>query len=177
MSCASAECLASNKGHGFLRAAQVWVRGQGWRLAVWLGLVAAVVMAAGVSCGGGGSEGVPTVAVTTAPVSPTPPIAVSNDPGATVIAVVQACREKNVAQLRALVVAPTSDEEISAMYARGNDVQLLSQSVPDGGTDSVSIDVSLRVMSDEGETVVQRAWELERGADRVWRLSALPECY
>ncbi len=119
----------------------------------------------------------PTVEVTAALISPTPPIAPSNDPGATVSAVVQACREKDVERLRALIVASVSNEEISAMYERGSDVQLLSQSVPEAGGDSVSIEVRLRVMSQEGETIVPRRWELERGVDRVWRLSEMPECF
>ena len=63
------------------------------------------------------------------------------------------------------------------MLAGGSDIQLLSQSVPDPGGDSVSIEVSLRVTNDSGANVVQRTWGLERGADRIWRLTALPDCY
>jgi len=90
---------------------------------------------------------------------------------------VQACREKDTERLRALVPASVSDDEIAHMLAGGSDVQLLSQSVPDTSGDSVSIDVSVRVTSESGPTIVQRTWDLERGADGVWRLTALPDCF
>jgi hypothetical protein len=152
------------------------VRGQGWHLAAWWSIaIGAVVLAA---CGGSGGDSRPPIAVVTSTVSsPTPFVAARSDPGSTVSAVVQACREKDAERLRALVPASVSGDEIARMLAGGRDVQLLSQSVPDAGGDSVSIDVSLRVTNDRGAIVVQRTWDLERGADRVWRLTELPKCF
>jgi hypothetical protein len=115
--------------------------------------------------------------VTSSVASPTPVVAARNDPGATVSAVVQACREKDAERLRALVPASVTDDEIASMLAAGRDVQLLNQSVPDSVTGSASITVSLRVTNDNGSSVVQRTWDLRRGGDGVWRLTALPECY
>ncbi len=95
----------------------------------------------------------------------------------TVGAVVQACRTKDVEALRALIPADVSEAEVRQMFEKGQDVQLVSQSIPDEPVDRTTIDVTLRVTSDLGETVVQRSWELARGDEGVWLLTALPECY
>ena len=137
---------------------------------------AALVAVVLIACGSADSRP-PIVVVTSAASSPTPLVAARNDPGAIVSAAVQACREKDVQRLSGLVVPSVSDADIAAMYARGTDVQLLSQSVPDAGGDSVSIDVGLRITSEGGEAVVHRTWDLRRGGDRVWRLTELPKCF
>jgi hypothetical protein len=89
---------------------------------------------------------------------------------------VQACREKATSGLRPYVPESVTDADIIAMFAKGNDVQLLSQSVPDTTSDRVLIDVTLRVMSDAGEETVQRSWEFER-IEGAWRMTELPECF
>jgi hypothetical protein len=114
--------------------------------------------------------------VTSSAPLPTAAVAPAGGPGTVVVAAVQACREKDVGNLRALVSADVSEDAITAMFDRGTDVQLLSQSVPPGGSDSVDIDVSLQVLGEEGERIERLTWELER-IDGAWRLIALPQCY
>jgi hypothetical protein len=101
----------------------------------------------------------------------------AGDPGVTVANVVTACREKNSERLQSLISVPVSGQDIQRMWAGGSDVQLLTQTIPDAGAGLVTIDVSLRVTNADGETTVQRTWDLVRGSDAVWRLTALPACY
>ena len=141
----------------------------------------ALIVASGVSvfaCGGGESDrrATPTVGIV-ATASPSPKaLAPSGDPGVTVENVVLACREKDADRLRSFVAAPSSDEEIQALFARGTDVMLKS-AMPQAQGDRATVDVRLEVRREgEGETV-ERSWELERGADGGWRLTELPDCY
>jgi hypothetical protein len=126
------------------------------------------------ACDGGDSTAPPAIVTSTA-LPPTRPPAATG-PGAAVTAVVRACREKNAAALRSYIPDDVTGAEIAAMFARGSDVQLLSQSVPDTSEDSARIDVSLRVTSDAGEEIVQQTWQLER-IEGSWKLTELPECY
>ena len=130
-----------------------------------------------VACGGSGGGAAPTVEVRHQTDVATRTPGRAGDPGVTVGAVVQACRTKDVDALRALIAAGVSEEEVRQMFAKGQDVQLVSQSIPDEPGDRATIDVTLRVTSDRGETVVQRSWELARGDEGAWVLTALPECY
>jgi hypothetical protein len=94
-----------------------------------------------------------------------------------VASVVEACREKDAQRLRGLVAVELSDEEINSMWRGGSDVQLVTQTVPEIAGDSASINVNLLVTGATGQTNVQRTWDLTRGRDGAWRLTALPKCY
>ena len=141
----------------------------------------ALIVAAGVAvfaCGEGERDrrATPTVGfVATASPSPELP-APSGDPGVTVEHVVLACREKDAERLRSFVAAPASDEEIAALFARGTDVMLKS-AMPEVQGDRATVDVRLEVRRGGETEMVERSWELERGADGGWRLTKLPDCY
>ena len=142
---------------------------------------AALIVAAGVAvfaCGGGDSarRATPTIGIV-ATASPSPEaLALSGDPGVTVENIVLACREKDAERLRSFVVAPASDEEIAALFARGTDV-ILKSAMPKVQGDRATADVRLEVHRGGETEMVERSWELERGADGVWRLTELPDCY
>ena len=142
---------------------------------------ALIVASAGLSflaCGGGDTDqpATPTVGVA-ATASPSPAaLALSGDPGVTVENVVLACREKDVERLRSFVATPVSDEDVLALFARGTDVILKSE-MPEAQGDRATVDVRLEVRRDGEIETVERLWELERGADGVWRLTELPDCY
>jgi hypothetical protein len=89
---------------------------------------------------------------------------------------VQACREKDVGRLSALIAGTPDDAAIAAMFARGNDVRLLTQSVPDTAERTVSIDVTLEVDRTGGIETAERTWELVKEGDG-WLLTAIPDCY
>ena len=130
-----------------------------------------------VACGGSDvaerpTPAEPTIAVT----SPSPDAAApTGDPGVTVENVIQACREKDGARLRSFVVGAVSEEEIEALFRRGTDVRLAGRTPPriDGGRATVEV----RLQLDGEQGVVQRTWELERGAAGVWRFTTLPDCF
>jgi len=130
-------------------------------------------------CGGGNGGASPTASApleTTA--SPSPPaLAPSGDPGVTVENAVQACREKNIDLLRTFVAGTVSEADADALFARGDDVRLAlrQQSVIDG--DRASVQVSLEIQRNGATETVARSWNLERGADGVWRFLELPDCY
>jgi hypothetical protein len=144
------------------------------RLAVAL-LFAALVASA---CGGGSGD---TDAPTAAPsviASPTAPgVSTLGDPGLTVRNVVQACREKDAELIQSYVVGDVPLSEVLTLFARGSDVQLLSQTVPDAPADTTTITVRLRIRRESGSEEVERDWELVRGDDGLWRLTALPDCF
>lgn len=119
----------------------------------------------------------PTVPATVVP-SPTPEdILPAGDPGVTVRNVVLACREKDGDRLRSFVTRTVPEEDIQALFDRGSDVQLLSQTVPRAEAGRASVAVRLRVRRDGEVELVERTWELERGADGVWRFTSVPDCY
>jgi len=101
---------------------------------------------------------------------------VASDPSATVADAIVACREKDAAKLRTLVAAPVTDAQIDALFARGNDVLLKSQT-PSTNGDQASVTAELEIHRDSGTEAIERTWTLARGADGVWRLNALPDCY
>ena len=130
-----------------------------------------------IACGGRGGGAAPTVEVRHQSDAATRTPGRAGDPGVTVGAVVQACREKDPERLRGFISVPVSDEDIERMWAGGSDVQLLTQTVPEIAGDRTTIDVSLRVTRADGQATVERTWDLVRDADAVWRLTALPECF
>ena len=129
------------------------------------------------ACGGGGDGPAPTVVVRQQTDVATRTPGPAGDPGVTIGAVVQACREKDAERLRTFISPPVSDQEIQRMWADGSDVKLLTQTIPDVTGGRVTIDVNLQVTLAGSETVVERTWDLVRGDDGVWRLTALPQCY
>lgn len=137
-------------------------------------LVALFLLAA---CGGDEDRALPPTALRTEQLTPVADAPVAGDPGVTVANVVQACREKDGERLRSFVAGRVSEAEIEALFARGSDVQLLSHTVPEPEDGRATVTVRLRVRRDGGAEDVERSWELERGADGVWRLTALPDCY
>jgi hypothetical protein len=129
------------------------------------------------ACGAGGQNGQPTIAVTVAVSSPTPRNTTPRDPTSAVVAAVQACREKDATALQALIAGAPSVQEIQTMFARGTDVQLLSQSLPEAPEGSVSIDVTLTLTGPEGPEPVQRTWDLVEQTTGGWLFTTLPDCY
>ena len=124
------------------------------------------------------SEGAPDPTLVVTAIAPSPtPAARADDPGAAIAGVVQACRTKDAAALRGLIAGDVTDQEIQQMFAQGQDVQLISQSIPEESGDRATIDVTLRITHDSGETVVQRSWDVARGEDGGWRLTSLADCY
>ena len=115
-----------------------------------------------------------TVETATPAASPTPPL--SSDVGATIENVVIACREKDTALLREFLATPVTDEQIAALFARGRDVVLRSQT-PSITGDEASVAVELEITRAAGTERAQRTWAVQRGADGLWRLTALPDCY
>ena len=149
-------------------------------------VVAGLALLALVACGDGDAEepATPTVTATVVETPISASVLPVGDPGATVENVIQACREKDSALLRSFVAAPVREEEIRALFRRGTDVRLAGRTpanVEDGRA-TVSVRPALgrafAADEDDGETEeVERTWELERGADGVWRFTALPDCY
>ena len=139
---------------------------------------AAVVALLLIACGSGAGEWpAPT---TTLPEQPTAAIQgtlAAGDPGVTVANVVQACREKDAGRLRSFIAGTVADDAIEVLFSRGSDVQLVSQTVPEPEDGHATVTVGLRVRRDGESDLVRRTWDLERGADGVWRLTALPDCY
>ena len=70
-----------------------------------------------------------------------------------------------------------SVEEIEALFERGSDVRLKSQSVPPVEDGRATVDVVIEITHEAGVETVDRSWELERGADGVWRFAELPDCF
>jgi hypothetical protein len=109
--------------------------------------------------------------------APSPTVtALSGDAGVTIENVVLACREKDAAALRAFLAAPVPDEQIQALFALGRDVVLKGQTPAITG-DQAAVTVELQIQRATGTERVQRTWQLVRGADGLWRLTALPDCY
>lgn len=155
---------------------RVWTRG--WSAAVLLA-VAGIALTPSAACTERNGDGpaTPTLAATVAR-QPTPkPASPGGDPGVTVHNVVLACREKDGDLLRSFVATPVQERELQALFDRGSDVRLLSQTVPEAEDGRVTVTVRLSVQRAGEEEVVERTWELEQGSDGVWRLAVLPDCY
>ncbi len=101
----------------------------------------------------------------------------SGDPGVTVVNAVQACREKDADRLRSFVAGAVADADVQALFARGTDVRLESQTLPQLAGDRATVAVRLEVRRDGEVETVDRTWALTRSADGVWRLLALPDCF
>ncbi len=130
------------------------------------------------ACAGGGAAGraTPTQALTRAMPSPTSPSA-AGDPAVTVVNTILACREKDAALLRSFVAGTVPEGAIQALFARGTDVLLKRQApaVIDDG--KATVELRLEVHRDGEIETAERIWELERGADGVWRFTELPDCF
>ena len=147
---------------------------------LWVALAPALALAlVGLAaCDGGGEAEVPappSLVAKPAPSPSAPPPA--GDPGVTVAYGIQACREKDTEKLRSFVVGAVSEEEMQALFRRGADVRLVSQRLPELEDGRATVAVRLEVRRDGELDLVERLWELERGADGVWRFVALPDCY
>jgi hypothetical protein len=144
------------------------------------GLALAVALAVIVlGCGGDGdtdSVTTPEVTVLNTPSASTAG-APSEDPGLTIENAVEACREKDAERLRAFVAADVSDEELAALFARGDDVLLTVRSFPEIEGGSATFEVVLEVHRGGVAEQVDRTWTLEQGNDGVWRFLELPDCY
>ena len=90
---------------------------------------------------------------------------------------IRACREKNAELLRSFVLDAISLEEIQALFERGTDVQLKSQSVPPVDDGRATVEVVIEISRVDGVETAGRSWELARGADGVWRFDKLPDCF
>jgi hypothetical protein len=132
-----------------------------------------------VACAGGSADGRPTPTVAlTEPPAPTPDdVLPAGDPGVTVANAVLACREKDGDRLGSFVAGAVTEEEIQALFGRGSDVRLFSQTVPHAEDGRATVTVRLSVRRDGETELVERTWELEQGADGVWRFTALPDCF
>ena len=129
------------------------------------------------ACGGSDVAERPTLAPpTTAITLPTLDAAApAGDPGVTVENVIQACREKDSGRLRTFVAGAVSEEEIQALFRRGTDVRLAGRTQP--RIEGKRATVEVRLERDGEMELVERTWELERGADGVWRFTTLPDCF
>jgi hypothetical protein len=126
-----------------------------------------------VACSGGRTTPTATLEAT---VAPTATSVLSSDLELTIENVVLACREKDSALLRTFLATAVPDEQVQALFALGRDVVLKGQTPAITG-DQASVTVDLEVQRTTGSERVQRTWQLVRGADGLWRLTALPDCY
>jgi hypothetical protein len=132
----------------------------------------ALVLAA---CGGAAHAPTSTAEIVTPLPSPTVTV-LSGDAVVTIENVVLACREKDATLLRTFLATPVPDEQVQALFALGRDVVLKGQTPAITG-DQASVTVELEIQRATGTERVQRTWQLVRGADGLWRLTALPDCY
>jgi len=139
-----------------------------------LGLASGALLGCGDDSGKGPASGPgstsPTAALTEA--APLP-----GDPGVTVVNVIQACREQAGERLRSFVAVAVSEEELQALFARGRDVRLVSQTPPEIDGERATVQVRLEIQREGRMDVVDRTWELVPAADGVWRLTRLPNCF
>lgn len=144
-----------------------------------LELIIGLALIASLACAGGGVDERPTATVATIEVpTPTPrSLAPAGEVSVTVENAIRACREKNAELLRSFVLDAVSLEEIQALFERGTDVQLKSQSVPPVDDGRATVEVVIEISRDDGVETAGRSWELERGADGVWRFDKLPDCF
>ena len=146
------------------------------RLALIASLCVIAIVAAACGDGDGSSSG-PTALPTAIEGPAAPDVTTLGDPGLTVRNAVLACREKDADLLRSFVTADVSLSDIVALFARGSDVQLLVQSIPEPGGDTASVTVQLEIHRDGEVEDVERTWDLVRSDDGLWRLTELPDCF
>ena len=144
-----------------------------------VGLIIGLALIVSLACAGGDVDERPTATVATIEV-PTPTarsLAPTGEVSVTVVNAIRACREKNAELLRSFVLDAVSLDDIQALFDRGMDVRLKSQSVPPVEDGRATVDVLLEITREAGVETVSRSWELERGADGVWRFAELPNCF
>lgn len=135
------------------------------------------MLAASLSCDGGDSDDLASTTLTSTPTSAPAGDLPSGDPSVTVVNVVQACREKDGDRLRSFVAGDVGDADVEALFDRGSDVRLESQTLPEIEGDRATVAVRLEVHRDGEIESVDRDWDLQRDNDGVWRLIALPDCF
>ncbi|MGB2693735.1 MAG: hypothetical protein WBD55_00945 [Dehalococcoidia bacterium] len=107
----------------------------------------------------------------------TPAPAQAGDPATTVENVIQACREKDGGRLRTFIANDVSEADIQALFARGTDVRLVGRAPAAIEADAAAVDVRLEITREGKTETVDDIWDLELGADGVWRLVGLPDCF
>lgn len=144
-----------------------------------LGLIIGLALIASLACAGEGVDEQPTATVATIVVPTTTPrsLVPTGEVSVTVENAIRACREKNAELLRSFVLDAVSLDEIQALFDRGLDVRLKSQSVPPVEDGRATVDVLLEITREAGIESVGRRWELERSDDGVWRFTKLPDCF
>jgi hypothetical protein len=95
----------------------------------------------------------------------------------TVVNVVQACREKDAERLRSFVATPVSEADAKALFARGTDVRLESQTLPEVQDGRATVVVRLEIHRDGDVESVDREWALQLDDDGIWRFTSLPDCF
>jgi hypothetical protein len=142
-----------------------------------LAIAALAIALAAASCGGSDTaDDVATSVVDSATVAP-PAGLPSGDPSVTVVNAIQACREKDGDRLRAFVSPAVPDADVQALFARGMDVRLESQTVPEVEGASATVEVQLEVRREQEIEQVSRTWTLQLDEDGVWRFAGLPDCF
>lgn len=137
-----------------------------------------LLLAASLSCNSNDSGRDPASAsLTSTPTSAPAGDLPSGDPSVTVVNVVQACREKDSDRLRSFVAGTVADADVLALFDRGTDVRLESQTLPEIEGGRATVAVRLEVRRDGEVESVDRDWELQREDDGVWRLTSLPDCF
>ena len=138
-----------------------------------------LLLAASLSCNSDDSAGdrAATTLLSTPTTSASPGDLPSGDPSVTVVNVIQACREKDGDRLRSFVAGTVADADVQALFARGADVRLESQTLPEIQGARETVTVRLEVRRDGEVESVNRDWTLQRDADGVWRLITLPDCF
>jgi len=131
-----------------------------------------------VACrGGDGSASDPTALPTSIEGPTAHDVTTLGDPGLTVRNAVLACREKDADLLKSFVAADVSLSDIVALFARGSDVVLRRQSIPEPTGDTASVTVQLEIHRVGDIDDVERTWDLVRSDDGLWRLTELPDCF
>jgi hypothetical protein len=137
-----------------------------------------LVLAASLSCNSDDSTSGPASnTLLSTPTSASPGELPAGDPSVTVVNVVQACREKDGDRLRSFVAATVPDADVQALFDRGTDARLESQTLPEIEGGRATVSVRLEVRRDGEVESVDRDWELQRDDDGVWRLTSLPDCF
>jgi hypothetical protein len=129
-----------------------------------------------VACGSAAHAPTPTIRHTSAVPTLAPTSPLSSDITRTIENVVLACRQKDAALLRTYIAADVSVPQTEALFALGRDVTLRSQTASVTG-DQASVALDLQIERDTGFENVRRTWQLTHGADGLWHLTALPDCY
>ena len=79
--------------------------------------------------------------------------------------------------LRAFVAVLVTDEEVEALFSRGDDVRLVLRQPALIEGERASVQVTLEIQRGGDIESASRTWKLQRSGDGVWRFPALPDCY